>query len=145
VRLRRRATLFLAVILMLCFGAGTALYSQPYPLQPSVSISVPSSIDLGSVTPLGQQIINSAVKAHIAANCPYHITASIGAFTNSAGNIIPAERTKVEMMSQSSWVKGTPIGGIDVVMNLKFTIDVAFSDPAGKYTGTVILTVMAGP
>jgi hypothetical protein len=68
---------------MFCFGAGTVLYEQPYPLQPSVSISVPSNIDLGSVTPSGQQIFNSDVKAYIAAHCPYHteveVTLPLGA------------------------------------------------------------------
>lgn len=140
---RRCATLFLAV--MLCFGARAALCAQPYPLQQFVDISVPTQIDLGSVTPSGQQTFNSTVKAHIAANCPYHIDASIGAFTNSAGNLIPVERTKVEVVPPSSWLKGTPIGGIDVNIKLKFTIDIEFSDPAGKYTGSVVLTITPGP
>ncbi len=140
---RRRAILCVAVTLIFCFGGVAILQAQPP--EPFVSISVPSKIDLGTVTPYGQQIFNSTIKVHITANCFHHIEASIGAFTNSAGDLIPTERTNVEMVPPPSVLPPTPLPeGIDVDINLKFTIDIESNDPAGEYTGTVVLTVTAG-
>jgi hypothetical protein len=143
---RKWVKFFLTIITFIFFfGPQVTLYAQPYALEPFVGISVPTTIDLGSINQFGQQTFNSVVKAHIIANCPHHIEASIGAFANSAGDLIPKERTKVEMVPPLSSPIGTPVGGVDVNINLMFTIDIQSSDPAGKYTGTLVLTVTAGP
>ena len=139
------AAFFLIIAFIFFFGGQVTLYAQPYLLEPFVSISVPTKIDLGTVTPYGQQIFNSTITVHIIANCPHHIEASIEAFSNPEGGLIPKERTKVEMVPPLSSPKGTPIGGVDVNINLMFTIDIESGDPAGKYTGTLVLTVTAGP
>jgi len=144
VRRRRHATLFLAVTLMFCLGAEATLYAQPYPLEPFASISVPDGINLGNISKYGLQTFNSTIRAYITTNCPHHITASIGALANPKGGLIPMERTKVEMTPPLSLPRGTPIGGVDVDLNLRFTIDIESSDPAGEYTGSLVLTVMAG-
>ncbi len=100
--------MFLAVTLMFCFGAEATLYAQPYPLEPFASISVPDGINLGNISKYGQQTFNSTIRVHIAANCPHHIDASIGAFVNPHGDLITKDRTKVEMAPPLSSPRGTP-------------------------------------
>ncbi len=132
--------LFVAVILVFCLGRGTTLQAEPF-----ASISVPDKIDLGSASQYGQQTFNSTIKVHITANCPHRIIASIGgAFASPAGGFIPKERTNVEMVPPLV-SSGTPPEGVDVDINLKFTIDIKSSDSAGEYTGTLVITIMAEP
>jgi hypothetical protein len=126
------------------FGFQVTLYAEPYPLESFASISVPDGINLGNISEYGQQTFNSTIKAHITANCPHHIGASIGAFANPKGGLIPKEKTSVEMTPPLSSPRGTPPQGVDVDINLKFTIDIESSDLAGEYTGSLVLTVMAG-
>jgi hypothetical protein len=126
-------------------GLTTAAQAQPGP-EPFVTISVtPSELDLGSASQYGQQTFNSTLRVHITANCPHSIDASIGALANPNIGLIPKERTNVEMLPPLSSPSGTPPGGVDVDLNLRFTIDIESSDPAGKYTGTLVLTVTGGP
>ena len=139
----RRATLFPAITFVLFYFWGGAML-QAQPPEPFASISVPDGIDLGNVANYGQQTFNSTLKAHITANCPHHITASVGAFTNPNGGLIPIGRTNVEMTPPLSSPIGTPPEGVDADINLKFTIDIESSDLAGEYTGSLVLTVMAG-
>lgn len=142
---RRCATLFLTIITFIFFfGPQVTLCAQPYPLEPFASISVPDGINLSNISKYGQQTFNSTIKAHIIANCPHHIAASIGAFTNPKGGLIPKEKTKVEMVPPLSSPRGTPLDGVDVDINLRFTIDIESSNPAGEYTGSLVLTVIAG-
>jgi hypothetical protein len=139
---REYIILFVAGTLMFCFWGEAALQAQ----EPFASISVPDRIDLGNVTQYGQQTFNSTIKVHIIANCPNRIVTSIGgAFASPAGGFIPKERIAVETVPPLVSPTGTPPEGVDVDINLKFTIDIKSSDSAGEYTSTLVITIMAEP
>jgi hypothetical protein len=72
------------------FGSQVTLYAQPYSLEPFASISVPDGINLGNIGQYGQQTFNSVIKAHITANCPHRIEASIGETLKNRRNSVVA-------------------------------------------------------
>jgi hypothetical protein len=122
-----------------------------------VSISVsPDKVDLGTVKdPQVDQLLGK-LKAHIVANCPHFVEASFDGFAHldNKGSILPkhvtvaingamvkTDRYGVVVLSSP---RPTPVGGVEVPLELDFTVMNAISYPAGTYGGVLTLTVMPG-
>jgi len=140
----RRRRLFLAVASVVCFGVIGSVYAEPFPLEPYISITIPDEIDLGSVPYPGNHVFTPSFVMHIAANIPHHIEMSMSplSHTNGSSTIIPIN---FKMSNPLSSGKGTPIGGVDVNVQLQFDIKTMMADQAGTYQGTLTITAMAGP
>jgi len=131
---------------------------QPYPIEPFVDISVtPDKIDLGNVSPRGQLNLPAELTVHIVANCPHRVGASFEPFTREGGGGgirpehisvvingigVPVAGAPVLVVSSP---KPTPIGGVDLTVELKFGVEDALLYPAGAYRATLAFTIMPGP
>ncbi|KPL25110.1 MAG: hypothetical protein AMJ75_02040 [Phycisphaerae bacterium SM1_79] len=144
--------------------AGSAGASNPfgqfvegYPVEPFVTMSIASGeLDLGEVSNPGINSLAGRLTAHIVANCPHRVEASFTPFIRrGGGGTIPAEDTSVRINGVSvpitghgvpivSSVEPTPAGGVDVPIDLEVTVGSVWQYPAGAYTGTLVLTIMAG-
>jgi len=124
---------------------------------PFVSVSLPRTpIHLGDVYGPGLKRIGAELKAHVVANCPYHVEASFQGFRHQGGAVaispkhltvaingkeVPVGTGRVPI-AQSS--KPTSSGGVDVPVDLQVGVTGLVSYPAGRYTGALVITVMAG-
>jgi len=125
------------------------------PFEPFVSISFkPDMLDLGIIPHRGSLL--TKLEAHIVANCPHQVRASFEPFAQQRGRVsirpedmsvvingvdVPVSRTAVPIISS---VKPTPAGGVDVPVDMKFSLANSVRYPAGQYEGTLTFTVMAG-
>jgi hypothetical protein len=153
------------ICVMLWVLLGTVAPSKAVrPLGPSdrkcfVGFSVKSyEIDLGTIKSLGFKQGSSVAKfnARVVANCPHHIEASFEPFARVGGRfVIPSKNTFVVINGRGVPVGGksvpiissskpTPVGGIDVPLDLKVGLENVTSYPAGDYNGTLIFTVVPG-
>jgi hypothetical protein len=73
------------------------------------------------------------------------VSLSLKPFICAGGGFMPLDHTSVQMVTPISSPVGTLIGGEDVDVELKFSLETAFAAAAGTYTGTVIFTIMEGP
>ena len=128
------------------------------PFKPFVSISIkPDILNLGVIPHRGSLL--TKLEAHIVANCPHQVRASFAPFAQQRqrgrvsirpkdmsvvinGVKVPIARRAVPIISS---VKPTPAGGVDVPVDMKFSLDNAVRYAAGPYEGTLTFTVMAGP
>jgi hypothetical protein len=88
----------------------------------------------------------------VESNCLHGpIVASITPFKNSYGGTILPDRISIQTPTTGDFVpmikpvviSEPAFGNHDVV--IKFKVQTDFNDPAGKYSGTIILTVMPAP
>jgi len=128
------------------------------PFKPFVSVSIkPDKLDLGTIAPMSLGSLPAKLEAHIVANCPHQVRASFAPFAQQNGRVsirpedmsvvingvnVPIAGRKVRIISS---VKATPPGGVDVPVDMKFSLANAVQYPAGPYEGILIFTVMAGP
>jgi hypothetical protein len=97
------------------------------------------------------------VTGRVVANCPYHNEASyrglqhvkgraaIGPKDLSVainGQAVPVGAGRVAIAHSS---QPTPAGGVDVPIDMQVAVKGLASYPAGRYCGTLVITVMAGP
>ena len=126
--------------------------------EPFVRVTVPREpLRLGEVARPGLQQIRSRLTAHVVANCPYHIEASFQGLRHEKGMaVIPPKHLSVAING-----KATPVGkgrvtvaqsrrpttsvGDDVPVDLQVGVTNLPLYPAGRYSGTLVITVMAGP
>jgi len=124
--------------------------------KPFVSISVkPDKLDLGTITPGTLGSLLAKLEAHTIANCPHQVKASFEPFEQKRSRVsirpedmsvvlngvdVPIAGAKVPIISS---VKPTPRGGVDVPVDMKFSLANAVRYPAGSYKGTLIFTIMA--
>jgi len=142
------------------------------PAKPFVSISVkPDKLDLGIIP--HRDSLPAKLEAHIVANCPHQVRASFAPFAwqrdrvsiRQRGRVSIRQRGRVSIRPEDmsvvingvdvpiagakvpiiSSVKPTPPGGVDVPVDMKFSLANAVRYPAGPYEGTLTFTVMAGP
>jgi hypothetical protein len=127
-------------------------------VEPYVGISVtPDHLNLGIVPPIGFKDLLAKLKAHVVANCPHQVEASFEPFKGEEYNAtIRPEHTVIEIngveipvdssgVSIISSVNPTPPEGVDVSVDIKFSVRDLVLYPAGKYKGAIILTVMTKP
>jgi hypothetical protein len=125
---------------------------------PFVHVTVPRKpVRLGEVTRSGMQQVKSHVTARVVANCPYQIEASFEGLRHEQGKAVIAPKH----LSIAINGKPTPIGkgrvtiaqsrkptkstGEDVPVDLQIGVKNLPMYPAGRYSGTLVITVMAGP
>jgi hypothetical protein len=138
--------------------AMTDIASAAYPSQPFVSMTVTRDpLDLGDVVGPGMHQVRSRATAHVVANCPYHIEASFEGLRNGpGGKVISPQHLTVAVngkemsvgtgritIAQSS--RPTASAGEDVPVDLQVGFLGLPAYPAGRYYGTLVLTVMVGP
>jgi len=128
------------------------------PFKPFVSISIkPDQLNLGTISTRTPGSLPAKLEAHIIANCPHQVRASFAPFTQKCGRVsirpkdmsveingvdVPIARRTVPIIRS---VRATPKGGVDVPVDVKFSLANAVRYPAGPYEGALIFTVMAGP
>jgi hypothetical protein len=128
------------------------------PFQPFVHVTVPPDpLYLGQVVGPGLQQIGSCLTARVVANCPYHIEASFLGLQNSkGGTAVSAKHLSVKINGKAAPVGGgrvtiaqsnrpTTSAGEDVPVDLQVGVVGSAQYPAGRYRGTLVITVMAGP
>ena len=140
----RRLFLALSVAWVVCFGVIGSVYAGPFPLEPYISITIPDELDFGSIPHPGNHVFTPSFAMHITANVPHHVEMSIShlSHTNGSSTITPVN---LQVLNPISLGKGTPIGGVDVNVQLQFDIKTTMADQAGTYQGTLTITAMAGP
>ncbi len=129
-----------------------------YPSQPFVSVTVTrDALDLGEVVGPGMHQVKSRAIARVVANCPYHIEASFGGLRHGPrGKVISPQHLSVAVngkeipvgtgqvtIAQSN--RPTSSAGEDVPVDLQVGFLGSSAYPAGRYYGTLVLTVMVGP
>lgn len=65
---------------------------------------------------------------------PYHVEVSLEPFIRAGGGSIPLDLTSVQMVTPISSPVGTPIGGEDVDVELKFSLETTFAAVARART-----------
>lgn len=124
---------------------------------PFVSVSVPRTpVYVGEVWGPGLQRAGAKLVARVIANCPYHVEASFQGFQHERGGgaispkhlsvaingkAVPVGTGRVPIAQAS---KPTPAGGVDVPVDLQLGVTGLTSYPAGRYSGALVITVMAG-
>lgn len=115
-------------------------------------------IDLGTIKSLGfnRGLLAAKADARVVANCPHRVEVSFEPFVRVGGRfLIPSKNTSVVINGKDVPVAGrsvpiigsskpTPVGGIDVPLDLKVGLEDVTSYLAGKYEGVLIFTVMGG-
>lgn len=162
---RMKKVIIACAIVVTCFGlTGMVQAVRPAVLPPAVSdepfvgISIkPDSINLGTVSPAGFKNVPAKLEAHVMANCPHQVKATFEPFRREdSGVTIRPEHTAVEInginvpvagsgVSIISSVKPTPLGGVDVPVDIKFSARGLLLYPAGPYKGSLVLTIMTKP
>ena len=120
--------------------------------QPFVRVSAtPGKLDLGTVLLLDEEL-PEVLKVKVESNCLHgSIVASVTPFKNSYGRTILPERISIQTPTTGDFIpmikpvviSEPAIGNHDVVVKFKVQLD--FNDTAGKYSGTIIFTVMPPP
>jgi len=118
--------------------------------EPYIHVSPSSySVDLGTAVSPGLYTVNKALTLKVESNFLHGpILVSVSDLKRSWGGSIPPERVYVR--SSSTWgfvamkrpvaVSETQSGSHDVVIDLQ--VETGFKDLAGKYEGTITVTVM---
>lgn len=125
---------------------------------PFVSVSLPRTpVHVGEVWGPGLNRAGAEFMAHVVANCPYHVEASFQGFRHEKGAAtmspkhlsvaingknIPVGTGRVQIAKGS---KATPANGLDVPVDLQVGVTGLASYPAGRYSGALVITVMAAP
>jgi hypothetical protein len=151
-----KRSLVICATALVCFALAGVARAMPID-GPFITVSVkPEKIDLGAVRPVGLQGLPAKLTAHIVANCPHHVEASFEAFTQEGGGgSIRPEHTSIQINGVDVPVAGrgvpiasstrpTPVGGVDVPLNLNVSVTNVLQHLPGTYRATLLLTVMAG-
>jgi hypothetical protein len=120
--------------------------------QPFVRISAtPDKLDLGTVL-FNNEELPETLKVEVQSNCLHGpIVASVTPFKSSNGGTILPDRISIKTPTTGDFVpmikpvviSEPAIGNHDV--EVRFKVQANFSDLAGKYTGTIVFTVMPPP
>ena len=125
---------------------------------PFVSVSLPRTpIYVGKVWGPGLRRVGAEVVARVVANCPYHVEAGFQGFQHEGsavaishkhlsvainGKEVPVGTGRV-LIARAS--KPTSAGGVDVPVDLQLGVTGLASYPAGRYSGALVITIMAAP
>ena len=126
------------------------------PSLPFVAVSVPNKpLYLGEVYGPALKETGGRVVAHVVANCPYHISASFDGLRHQASKVAMSPKHLTAAINGKPVLIGagrvpivskgpTPRGGVDVPIDLQVGVRAMSVYPAGRYIGTLVLTVTAG-
>jgi hypothetical protein len=124
--------------------------------KPFVAVKAPEvPLHLGDVYGPGLKQLEGQTVARVVANCPYHLSASFEGLRHLEGKAaiapkdmsvtingraVPVGKTRVPIVTD-----GRPTSGTDVPIHLQVAVKGLATYPAGRYGGTLVLTIMAGP
>ena len=150
-RFLAKTCVVLAVCLLATQRAKAIDWSEPF-----VAITVPRTpLYLGEVYESSLKDSVARVNAHVVANCPYHILASFDGLRHEVHNVqiapkdlavsingkqVPVGAERVPIVSQGP----TPHNGVDVPIEFQVGVRTIQCYPAGRYSGTVTITITAG-
>ena len=150
-------------IVVVWLAVGNAMGNTPPPpppvppVPPFVKVTVPEGpLRLGDVWFGGAFQAGAQVKVHVVANCPYQVEASLRDLGQGAGNEpVPSKHWMVAINGKQTSLGGrvpvalsrqpTPANGVDVPVELQVGVDSVMNCRAGRYNGTLVVTVMAVP
>lgn len=134
------------LVLVLLNSAGIVRAKEPY-----VYAYIPQSkVNLGTIS-IWDSVIPEAMTLKINSNCLHGpVVASISSLKNSLGNEITSDRIFIKTpftdgfvsMAKPVAISKPAIGSHDIVIDFKVKA-IEFNEPAGKYSGTLVFTVMA--
>lgn len=143
--------------------AGSAVGNTPpppppvIPAPPFVKVTLPKeSLRLGDIWSSGAFQANGKLDVHLVANCPYQVDASFRDLKRGGGDEpLPTKRVMVAINGKQTSLGGrvqvarsgqpTPVSGVDIPVQLQVGLDNFMSFRAGRYNGTLVITVMAVP
>jgi hypothetical protein len=150
-RFLAKTCVVLAVCLVMTQRAKAIDWSEPF-----VAITVSREpLYLGDVYESNLKDLVARVDAHVVANCPFHILASFDGLRHQVHNVViapkdltasingkpvPVGAERVPIVSQGP----TPHNGVDVPIELQVGVRTIQCYPAGRYSGTVTITITAG-
>lgn len=150
-RILAKTCTILTVCLVAAGGAKAIDTSMPY-----VAVSIPNKLlYLGEVCGPTLKEVGAQVTAHVEANIPYHISASFDGLRHQGSHVaispkhltatmngkdMPIGATRVPIVSQGP----TPRGGVDIPLDLQVGVKPVALYPAGRYRGTLVITVTPG-
>jgi hypothetical protein len=125
--------------------------------KPFVAVKAPEvPLHLGDAYGPGQKQLEGQVVAHVVANCPYNLSASFEGLRHEQGKaaIAPKDmsvtingravptggKARVPLVTN-----GRPTSGTNVPIQLQVAVKGLATYPAGRYGGTLVLTIMAAP
>ena len=143
------------VILVVCLvAAGGAKAVDPS--LPFVMLRIPREpLHLGEVSGPNLKEVAAKVTAHVVANCPYYISASFPGLEHQRSRVtispkhmtvkvndrdVPIGTGHVTIASQGP----TPYSGVEIPIELQVGVTAAALYPAGRYRGSLVITVTAG-
>lgn len=120
--------------------------------QPFVRVSAtPEKFDLGTVLFVDEEL-PEVLKVKVESNCLHGpVVASVTPFKNRYGGTILPECVSIQTPTTGDFIpmikpvviSEPAIGNHDILV--KFKVQVDFNNPAGKYSGTIVFTVMPPP
>ncbi len=127
------------------------------PMPPFVHVTVPKGpLQLGDVMSGQAFQAGAEVKVHVLANCPYQLEASLRDLRRGAGNeSLPPKQVMVAINGKQTSLGGrvpvvqsglpTPSSGVDIPVQVQVGVKSVMNCRAGRYNGTLVITVMALP
>lgn len=126
------------------------------PSQPFILLTLPRDpVHLGEVYGPDLRQMGARLTARVVANCPYHISASFNGLTHEGhrvtispthmtvminGRSVPVGAQRVPIASEGP----TPYSGVDVPIDLQVGVKAMNLYPAGRYRGSLVITVTPG-
>jgi len=145
------------VVFGVCLIVAEAASAKIMPA-PFVSVSFKGApAELGTLWGPGPRSVQVPLKAHVVANCPFHIAASFEGFRHVQGKAVISPRdlsvavNGQEVPIDSGHVavarSATPTSssGVDVPLDLLVKVSGMDRYPQGRYSGALVITVTAGP
>lgn len=150
-------------IVVVWLAVGSALGNTPLPpplvppVPPFVKVTVPKEpLQLGDISSGGAFQAGAKLDVHLVANCPYQVAASLRDLKYGASNEpLSPKRVVVAINGTQTSLGGrvpvatsqppTPINGVDIPVQLQVAVTNLMSCRAGRYNGTLVITVMALP
>ena len=143
--------------------AGSAMGNTPpppppvSPMPPFVHVTLPKQpLQLGDIWSGGAFQAGAQVKVHVLANCPYQLEASLRDLKRGTSNEpLSPKHVMVLINGKQTSLGGrvpvvqagqpTPPNGVDIPVELRVGVDNIMNCRAGRYNGTLVITVMALP
>ncbi len=153
---------FLAIVTV-WLAAGSAMGNTPPPpppmgpVPPFVKVTIPKEpLQLGDIWSGGAFQAGAQVNVHVVANCPYQVDASFRDLKLGTSNqVVSPEQLMVAINGKRTTLGGrvpivssrqpTPLDGVDIPVELQVGVNDFMKSRAGRYNGTLVITVMAVP
>jgi len=133
-------------------GAARAVdFSKPF-----VMVRMPREpLNLGEVSGPDLKEVAAKVTARVVANCPYYITASFPGLEHQSRKVTIAPKHMTVKVNDKEVPVGTgrvmvashgptPYDGVEVPIELQVGMTAAALYPAGRYRGSLVITITAG-